>query len=104
MRSTKSLFGGMPHCKRCKAELSGNERVCPSCDFDPRQFGFRLSGVGLLILVLSMIGAQLSMVVIPWVGPYFLALAVFGFLFAFAMFLLAVMVTPYRLGGLLTWS
>lgn len=100
MRSINVLSGGMPHCKRCNVELSGTETVCPRCNFAPRQEGFRLAGYGLLLVVLAMIGAQLSMVVYPAIGPYLLVLAGLSFGFTFAMFVLGMFATPYRFGRL----
>lgn len=96
----EALIGGMPHCKRCKVELEGDEQACPRCGFEPRETGFRLSGFGMLVLIGSMIGAQISLVTLPGVSIYFLLLAVLGFVFALSMFLLSLLVTPYRFGGL----
>ena len=96
----EAIFGGMPHCKRCKVELSGTEHVCPKCDFAPRQIGLWLAGVGMLVMVGSMIIAQLSATVNPRVGMYFMGLGVLGFAFALTTFLLAMVATPYRLGRL----
>lgn len=95
-----ALTDGLPHCKRCKVELSGDERVCPECNYSPRQKGLRWAGFGVLVLVLGMMSAQLSVVVIPWAGPVFLLIGGLGFVFAFVTFLVAMVSTPHRFGTL----
>lgn len=99
-----SLFetfrGGMPHCKRCKVELDASEKVCPRCDFAPKQTGLRISGFALLAMMICVIGSQLSMVVYPVAGIVLLPIGAIAFVFALAMFLLSMVVTPYRLGGM----
>lgn len=100
MQAINDLFGGIPHCKRCNLELSGSERVCPRCEFAPRQAGFWLAGIGILGVVAAMMIAQLTAVLAPRVGLYFMMLAVPSFVFAIVSFSLAMIATPYRLGGL----
>ncbi len=95
-----TLTGGLPHCKRCKVELSGDERVCPECDYAPRQRGLRWAGFGILVLVVGMMSAQVSVVIVPPAGPVFLLIGVLGFVFAFATFLVAMVATPHRFGTL----
>lgn len=91
----------MPHCKRCKRELEGDEQACPSCDYAPKQQGLRIATGALLVVVTSIILAQLSLLTAPGAGIYFVLLGGIAFVFAFFMFCFAMIVTPYRFGAVL---
>lgn len=100
MGPLSSIVGGLPHCKRCRVELTGDERACPHCDYDPKQMGYRIATGGLIVLVLAVIAAQIAIYVgVPGIGMLFVLLAVISFVFAFCTFLLSMIMTPYRLGG-----
>ena len=90
----------MPHCKRCNLELSGEESTCPRCNFNPKQTGYRFATGGLLVVVFAVIGAQMSLFFFPAIGFPFILLAFVAFTFSFVTFLLSMMMTPYRFGGL----
>lgn len=101
MGRTSSLFGGIPHCKRCNVELTGDESACPRCNFQPQEVGYRIATGGLIVLVVAIIGAQITVYTgMAGIGMLFVLLAVISFLFAFVTFLLSMVMTPYRLGGI----
>lgn len=100
------LFGGMPHCKRCKVELSGTQHVCPRCNFAPKQIGLWWAALCVMGMVVAMILAQVVATVNTRIAFYFLLLAPVAFIGALLLFILAMLSTPYRFGRLfdvLSW-
>lgn len=90
----------MPHCKRCGLELDQEVTVCPRCHFAPKQIGLRFAGGGMVVLVFSMVIAQLIGTVRPGLSVWLVLLGVIAFACSLVLFVVAMAATPYRLGGL----
>lgn len=84
------------HCHSCGGKLAGDETVCPHCQFDPRDIGFRVAIALVIGAVGAIVLAMASITVAPTAGMY---LVFGGFLLlglAGVVFLLAFLATPSR--------
>lgn len=98
----RPITGGTPRCERCQCELEGDELGCPSCGFNPRQIGLRISMGFLMIVVCSMTAIVLSIPVWTGLAPALVGLAAVSFGLSVATFVISFLATPSRLGFVFT--
>ena len=90
-------FGrGSVRCNRCGGELEGSEEGCPTCGFNPRQQGLRVSLTLLLLVVVSMTVVTLTMPLSTALAPYLVGLAAVSFALAVVTLLVSFLATPSR--------
>ena len=97
------VSGGLPHCKRCGCELDRTETACPQCNFNPRSTVLRVATALLMGIVVLIILASASVFVAPTIGSYLLLGAFISFLLALLLFLVSLVITPYRFGRLVAF-
>lgn len=91
------LHSDHPNCRRCGLEVDRGVEICPHCDYNPRDRGFRLGTFTLIATIIFFSAAILLGNYFPHLSAYMIVGSFLGF-FATAIIVIAsFIVKPYHL-------
>lgn len=88
------------HCRRCLSTVSVGEKVCPECDFNPKDIGLRITGYLLFLVPLSWVVAMLLEPFVPGLTFNLMAASLGIFVLSAVSFVISMAADPYRFGNL----